>query len=57
MTPDSFANEEYYGIDAFMFANKEVRGRRRYQMLPERVVHLEEPDAAKRAPTSDGRTA
>lgn len=51
MTPDSFANEEYYGIDAFMFANKGgERQAVRYQMLPERVVHLEEPDAAKRAP-------
>ena len=51
MTPDSFANEEYYGIDAFMFVNKGgERQAVRYQMLPERVVHLEEADAAKRAP-------
>ena len=51
MTPDSFANEEYYGIDAFMFVNKGgERQAVRYQMLPGRVVHLEEPDAAKRAP-------
>ena len=51
MTPDSFANEEYYGIDAFMFANKGgERQAVRYQMPPERVVHLEEADAAKRAP-------
>lgn len=27
-TPDSFADEEYHGIDAFVFVNKSVRGRR-----------------------------
>ena len=34
-TPDSFADEEYYGIDAFVFVNK--AGKRqavRYQMVP-----------------------
>ena len=50
-TPDSFANQEYYGIDAFVFVN--AAGERqavRYQMLPERVVHLAAADAAKMAP-------
>ena len=50
-TPDSFADEEYYGIDAFVFVNKAgERQAVRYQMVPERVVHLDAADAAKRAP-------
>jgi catalase len=51
MTPASFAEEEYHGIDAFVFVNKE--GQRqpvRYLMVPERVVHLDAADAEKRAP-------
>jgi catalase len=50
-TPDSFADEEYYGINAFVFVN--TAGKRqavRYQMVPERVVHLDAADAAKRPP-------
>jgi catalase len=50
-TPDSFADEEYYGIDAFVFVDK--AGQRqavRYQMVPERVVHLQPADAAKVPP-------
>jgi catalase len=50
-TPDSFADEEYYGVDAFVFVN--AAGKRqavRYQMVPERVVHLDPADAAKRPP-------
>ena len=40
-TPDSFADEEYYGVDAFVFINKAgARQAVRYQMIPERVVHL-----------------
>ncbi|MGC2779914.1 MAG: catalase family peroxidase [Bradyrhizobium sp.] len=50
-TPDSFADEEYYGINAFTFVNKAgERQAVRHQMLPEKVVHLEKSDAAKRAP-------
>lgn len=50
-TPDSFADEEYYGIDAFVFVNKAGEKQAvRYQMLPEKVVHLEKSDAAKQAP-------
>lgn len=50
-TPASFAEQEYYGIDAFVFVN--AAGKRqavRYQMLPERTVHLTGADAAKMAP-------
>jgi catalase len=50
-TPASFAEQEYYGIDAFAFVN--AAGERqavRYQMLPERTVHLTAADAAARAP-------
>jgi catalase len=50
-TPDSFADEEYYGIDAFVFVNKAgERHAVRYQMVPERAVHLDAAEAAKRAP-------
>jgi catalase len=50
-TPESFADEEYYGIDAFLFINKAgERQAVRYQMVPERTVHLDEDDAAKRPP-------
>jgi catalase len=50
-TPDSFADKEYYGIDAFVFVNKAGAGQAvRYQMVPERVVHLSSDDAAKRPP-------
>jgi catalase len=50
-TPDSYADEEYYGLNAFVFVNK--AGKRqavRYQMVPARLVHLTPADAAKRAP-------
>lgn len=50
-TPDSFANEAYFGINAFVFINK--AGERqpiRYQMIPEKVVHLDKAEAAKKAP-------
>ncbi len=50
-TPDSFADEQYYGIDAFVLVNKAgARQVVRYQMVPERVVHLASADAAKRPP-------
>ena len=50
-TPDSFADEEYYSVNAFVFVNKAgERQAVRYQMLPEKVVHLDKSDAAKRAP-------
>lgn len=49
--PDSFADEEYYGIDAFVFINK--AGQRqavRYIIAPEHLVHISEADAAKKSP-------
>jgi catalase len=50
-TPDSFADEEYYGVDAFVFINKAgARQAVRYQMVPDHVVHLDAADAAKRSP-------
>src|SRR5215468_7468500 len=50
-TPDSFADEEYYGIDAFVLVNKAgERQAVRYQMVPEKVVHLAEADAAAKGP-------
>ena len=50
-TPDSFADEEYHGINAFVFVNKAgARQAVRYQMMPERVVHLAAADAAKQSP-------
>jgi catalase len=50
-TPDSFADEEYFGINAFVLVNKTgERQAVRYQMVPEKVVHLDKSDAAKRAP-------
>jgi catalase len=50
-TPDSFADEEYYGINAFVFVNKAgARQAVRYQMVPDRLVHLVAADAAKRPP-------
>jgi catalase len=50
-TPDSFADEEYYGVNAFILVND--RGERRavrYIMTPETLVHLAVADAAKTAP-------
>src|SRR4029079_2593207 len=48
-TPDSFADEQYYGIDAFVLVNKAgARQAVRYQMVPDRVAHLSSADAAKR---------
>jgi catalase len=50
-TPDSFADEEYYGVNAFVFVDKAgTRQAVRYQMTPERVVHLSASDAAKQPP-------
>jgi catalase len=51
MTPASFAEEEYFGINAFMLVNsRDERQAVRYQMVPERVVHLDKAEAAKQAP-------
>jgi len=50
-TPDSFADENYFGVNAFIFINK--AGKRqavRYQAIPAHLVHLSPADATKRAP-------
>ena len=49
--PDSFADEEYHGIDAFIFVN-ESGGRQavRYVIAPEKVVHITPEEAAKQSP-------
>ncbi len=50
-TPDSFADEAYFGINAFVFVNKAgARQAIRYQMIPDKVVHLDKAEAAKKAP-------
>jgi catalase len=50
-TPDSFADEEYYGVNAFVLVNdKGERHAVRYIMAPEKLVHLSAEEAAKTAP-------
>jgi catalase len=49
--PDSFADEEYHGIDAFIFVN--MSGQRqavRYVIAPESLVHITPEEAAKLSP-------
>ncbi len=50
-TPASFADENYFGIDAFVFVDKAGNKQAvRYQMLPEKLVHLSTEEAAKKSP-------
>ena len=50
-TPDSFAHEEYHGVNAFVLVNKAgERQAVRYVMSPEQIVHLGAAEAAKRPP-------
>ncbi len=50
-TPDSFADEEYYGVNAFVFVNKDgARQAVRYQFAPEKTVYLDPAEAAAKAP-------
>src|SRR5580698_209825 len=49
--PDSFADEEYHGIDAFIFVNKSgQRQAVRYLITPEKLVHITPEEAAKLSP-------
>ena len=50
-TPDSFAHEEYYGVDAFVFVDRADQ-RRAFRIIakPDTVVHLEAAEAAKQPP-------
>jgi catalase len=49
--PDSFADEEYHGIDAFFFVSKSgQRQAVRYVIAPEKLVHITPEEAAKQSP-------
>jgi catalase len=49
--PDSFADEEYHGIDAFIFVNKSGQKQAvRYVIAPEKLVHITPEEAAKQTP-------
>ena len=49
--PDSFADEEYHGIDAFIFVDKSgQRQAVRYLVVPEKLVHITPEEAAKQSP-------
>src|SRR5450432_2125149 len=49
--PDSFADEEYHGIDAFIFVNKSgQRQAVRYVIAPEKLVHITPEEAAEQSP-------
>jgi catalase len=49
--PDSFADEEYHGIDAFIFVSKSGQRRAvRYLIVPEKLVHITPEEAAKQPP-------
>lgn len=50
-TPDSYADEEYHGINAFIFVSKSgQRQAVRYLLVPEKAVHLTLEEAAKQPP-------
>lgn len=50
-TPDSYADEGFWGIDAFLLVNKDGQEQAvRYEVVPQRLVHLDAADAAKRTP-------
>jgi catalase len=49
--PDSFADEEYHGVDAFIFVSKSGRRQAvRYVIAPEKLVHITPEEAAKQSP-------
>jgi len=50
-TPDSFADEDYYGINAFVFVNKANQKQAfRYHLVPQHSAHLDPAEAAKKDP-------
>ncbi len=50
-TPASFADEVYYGIDAFVFTNAAAKEQPvRYVITPDRIIHLTPEEAAKQPP-------
>jgi catalase len=49
--PDSFADEEYHGINAFIFVDKSGKRQAvRYVIAPEKLVHITAEEAAKQSP-------
>jgi catalase len=50
-TPDSFADEEYNGVDAFILVDKDGKKQPvRYILSPQKLVHISEEAAAKEPP-------
>ena len=50
-TPDSYADEEYHSLDAFVFVSKSGRRQAvRYLVVPEKALHLSAEEAAKQPP-------
>jgi catalase len=50
--PASFADEQYYGINAFIFTNRSGRKQAvRYIIEPEKIVHQSKDEAAKESPS------
>jgi len=50
-TPDSYADEEYHGINAFVLVNKGGESQAvRYLLAPEKLVHLAPEEAGKQPP-------
>jgi catalase len=50
-TPDSYADEEYHGLNAFTFVNKAgQRQAARYLLVPQKLVHLTPEEATKQPP-------
>jgi catalase len=49
--PDSFADEQYYGVDAFIFVDKANHKHAfRYIVAPEHIVHLSKDEVSKNSP-------
>jgi catalase len=49
--PASFADEQYYGINAFVFTSPNGQKQAvRYIVVPEKIVHLSKEEAAKKSP-------
>ena len=49
--PDSFADEQYYGVDAFIFVDKANHKQAfRYIVAPEHIVHLSKDEVSKKSP-------
>ena len=50
-TPDSFADEQYNGLDAFIFVDKAGKKQPvRYMMMPAKLVHIDDAQAASEPP-------